>query len=120
MFSLSSETPIALPTSDGSLNPPKIATSTNNTIDRHLARIVTGNAGKCERNLSFERMKKKPNNFFLENLRAHLDPMYKLLRPDDRLTLVCSNENTSRRSLHDLFLSRWSNWKVVFLIAFVI
>lgn len=26
--------------------------------------------------------------YFLENLRAHLDSMYKLLRPDDRLTLV--------------------------------
>ena len=49
MFSPSSEIPIALPTSDGSLISPKIATSTNDTIDRHLARIVTGNAGKDNR-----------------------------------------------------------------------
>lgn len=46
MFSSASETPIALPTSDGSLISPKIATTTNDTIDRHLARIVSGNAGK--------------------------------------------------------------------------
>jgi protein phosphatase slingshot len=56
----------------GSLSLPKIATTTTNTIDHHLARIVTGNA---------------------ENLRAHLDSMYKLLRPDDRLTLMVQLES---------------------------
>lgn len=56
----------------GSISLPKIATTTDNNIDRHLARIVAGNA---------------------ENLREHLQSMYKLLRPDDRLTLMVQLES---------------------------
>jgi hypothetical protein len=67
MSSSSANKQIILRPLNGTLSLPKIATTTTNTIDRHLA-IVAGNA---------------------ENLRAHLDSMYKLLRPDDRLTLVC-------------------------------
>ena len=71
---------------DGNLSLPKIATPTTNTIDRHLARIVAGNAG-----VSFFSRYFVISLFFfsLEHLRTHLDSMYKLLRPDDRLTLVC-------------------------------
>ncbi|CAF3377208.1 unnamed protein product [Rotaria socialis] len=63
---------IALFSDNENLSLPKIATVATNTIDRHLARIVAGNA---------------------ENLRAHLDSMYKLLRPDDRLTLMVQLES---------------------------
>ncbi|CAF5195627.1 unnamed protein product, partial [Rotaria magnacalcarata] len=63
---------IALFPDNENLSLPKIATVATNTIDRHLARIVAGNA---------------------ENLRAHLDSMYKLLRPDDRLTLIVQLES---------------------------
>lgn len=67
-----------------------------------------------------EEEKKNNKIFFLENLRAHLDSMYKLLRPDDRLTLVCSNEFVFREEEFSSTFDRWSNWKVVFQIAFVI
>ncbi len=45
MSSPSSNIPIILPPSNGSLTLPKIAAPNTDTIDRHLARIVTGNAG---------------------------------------------------------------------------
>ncbi|CAF0887752.1 unnamed protein product [Adineta steineri] len=72
MFSSLSNKHIVLSRLHGTLSLPKIAAATTTTIDRHLARIVAGNA---------------------ENLRAHLDSMYKLLRPDDRLTLMVQLES---------------------------
>ncbi|CAF1674940.1 unnamed protein product, partial [Adineta ricciae] len=63
---------LSFPSLHGTLSLPKIASATTNTIDRHQARIVAGNA---------------------ENLRTHLDSMYKLLRPDDRLTLMVQLES---------------------------
>ncbi|CAF1041590.1 unnamed protein product [Rotaria sp. Silwood1] len=68
----SSNKSIILSSNNENLSLPKIAAATTHIIDRHLARIVAGNA---------------------ENLRAHLDSMYKLLRPDDRLTLMVQLES---------------------------
>ncbi|CAF1099514.1 unnamed protein product [Rotaria sordida] len=50
----------------------KIAAVSNHNRDRHLARIVAGNA---------------------ENLRTHLESMCNILRPDDRLTLMVQLES---------------------------
>jgi len=57
---------------DGNLTEIKIASTTDTSIDRHLARIVSGNA---------------------ENLRGHIESMYNLLRPDDRPTLMVQLES---------------------------
>jgi hypothetical protein len=113
MSSSSSNKQIVLPPLNGSLSLPKIAAATTHTIDRHLARIVAGNAGLCVSRVCFFIVTIKEK--LLENLRAHLDSMYKLLRPDDRLTLVCFI-NIFLFSL--IFFNRWSNWKVVFQIVF--
>ena len=87
MSSSSSNPPIALPSPNGTLILPKIAATTTDTIARHLARIVAGNAGTCY-GIVFA---SKNQRVSLENLRTHLEPMYNLLRPDDRLTLVRSD-----------------------------
>jgi hypothetical protein len=84
MFSSSSNQPSVLPSLNGTLSLPKIATTTTDTIARHLARIVAGNAGSCLSLLCSSEQR----SIILENLRTHLEPMYNLLRPDDRLTLV--------------------------------
>jgi hypothetical protein len=62
----------------------KIAAVDNHNLDRHFARIVARNPGLFDREISYF----WKEFFFLENLYLHLESMYNLLRPDDRLTLV--------------------------------
>lgn len=106
MSSSSSNQPTVLPSLNGTLSLPKIATTTTDTIARHLARIVAGNAGTSF-TLVFTGEKQ---SIILENLRTHLEPMYNLLRPDDRLTLVrgqCVSPRPSSLSRLDRAIGKW-------------
>lgn len=67
-----------------------IATFTNNNLDHHFpARIIAGNAGKFDMTTHKICLFLFKYNKFLENLHEHLESMYNILQPGNRLTLVC-------------------------------